>query len=78
MAIPTNDDDGIIDDRAIEFDVHRLEPGDQVDVFVESERRWSRGTFQMSTTGDALVELPYRQTLSFERALAMGLRRVLN
>ena len=72
------DDDEQFDDREVEFDVRRLEPGDRVDVFLEAERRWARGVFQISTAGDAFVELAYRETLSFERALAMGLRRVLH
>jgi len=71
-------EEGSCDERELQFDVRRLEPGDQVDVFMEAERRWSRGTFQISTSGDALIELPYRQSISFERALAMGLRRVLH
>jgi hypothetical protein len=45
---------------------------------MEADRHWSRGTFQISTAGDALIELQYRQSISFERALAMGLRRVLH
>ena len=50
VAIPVNDeDDDDFDDREVDFDVRRLEPGDRVDVFVESERRWSRGVFQIST-----------------------------
>ena len=76
VAIPMNDDD--FDDREVEFDVRRLEPGDRVDVYLEADRRWARGVFQISTAGDAFVELAYRETLSFERALAMGLRRVLH
>ena len=71
-------DEGGCDERELQFDVRRLEPGDQVDVFMEADRRWSRGTFQISTSGDALIELQYRQSISFERALAMGLRRVLH
>lgn len=79
VAILMNDeDDDDRDDREVEFDVRRLEPGDRVDVFIESERRWSRGVFQISTAGDAFVELAFRETLPFERALAMGLRRVLH
>jgi hypothetical protein len=71
-------EDGSSDERALQFDVCRLEPGDQVEVFMEAERYWSRGTLQISTAGDALIELQYRQTISFDRALAMGLRRVLH
>ena len=66
------------DERELQFDICHLEPGDQVDVFMEADRHWSRGTFQISTAGDALIELQYRQIISLERALAMGLRRVLH
>jgi hypothetical protein len=76
VAVMIND--GGCDERELQFDVRRLEPGDQVDVFMEADRHWSRGTFQISTAGDALIELQYRQSISFERALAMGLRRVLH
>jgi hypothetical protein len=48
--------DGGCDERELQFDVRRLEPGDQVDVFMEADRHWSRGTFQISTAGDALID----------------------
>ena len=69
---------GPADERALQFDVRGLEPGDHVEVFVESERRWVRGIFQISPAGDPLVDLPYRETITFHHALALGLRRVLH
>lgn len=66
------------DERELQFDVRRLEPGDPVEVFIDTERRWVRGTFQISTAGDALVEVPSRDVVMFERALYMGLKRVLH
>ena len=71
-------DEDAVDERELQFDVRRLEPGDQVDVFLDAERRWARGKFDVSTTGDALIELPYRRVIRFEQALTMGLRRVLH
>ena len=71
-------DEPVLDERELQFDVRRLEPGDDVDVFIEAERRWSRGTFRISTAGDAVVELAHRQTVALWDALAMGLRRVLH
>lgn len=72
-------DDNAVDEREWQFDVRQLETGDPVEVFVDEERRWVRGTFQITTSGQALVELgtgPAR--VSFHRALQMGLRRVLH
>jgi hypothetical protein len=71
-------DEPALDERELQFDMRRLEPGDPVDVFMEAERRWSRGTFRISTAGDAIIELSHRQPLAFWDALAMGLRRVLH
>lgn len=66
------------DEREFQFDVRRLEPGDAVDVFVETERRWARGTFEVTTDGAARVLLSREHILAFDVALQMGLRRVLN
>jgi hypothetical protein len=71
-------DDGSFDEREFQFDVRRLEAGDPVDVFGESERRWLRGTFRISTAGDAFVDLPRRDSIGFEDALRIGVRRVLH
>ena len=65
------------DERESQFDLRRLEPGDAVDVFVDEERRWARGTFKVSTAGDAFIDVE-RRMVPFEAALASGLRRVLN
>jgi len=46
-------------------------------VFVDAERRWARGTFKVSTAGDAFIDVE-RRMVPFEAALASGLRRVLN
>jgi len=78
VAVLVEEQGGAEDERAMQFDVRRLEPGDHVEVFIEPERRWVRGRFRISTAGDALVELPCRQEMTFERALASGLRRVLH
>jgi hypothetical protein len=66
------------DERELQFDVRRLEPGDPVEIFVEPERRWARGTFRITTAGDAVVEAVNGETLSFARALGLGLKRVLH
>jgi hypothetical protein len=66
------------DERELQFDVRRLDSGDAVDVFIEGERQWLRGTFQISTAGEAWIDIPRRGALAFESALAMGLKRVLH
>lgn len=72
-------DDNVVDEREWQFDVRQLEAGDPVEVFVDDERRWVRGTFQITTAGQALVELSAGQArINFHRALRMGLRRVLH
>jgi len=65
------------DEREPQFDVRRLESGDPVEVFVEREREWVRGRFRISTAGEAVIDMFRRETVEFERALAMGLKRVL-
>lgn len=66
------------DERELQFDVRRLESGDPVEVFVEREREWVRGTFRISSAGEALIDMFRRETVEFQRALAMGLKRVLH
>lgn len=66
------------DEREFQFDIRRLETGDAVDVFVETERRWARGTFEVTTDGTAHVLLSREHILTLDVALQMGLRRVLN
>lgn len=67
-----------LDERELQFDVRRLESGDPVEVLIESEHRWVRGTFRISTCGDAWVDLSLREPLPFERALFLGLKRILH
>jgi hypothetical protein len=66
-----------LDERALRFDVRRLEPGDSVEVFIAPERQWKRGRFRISTAGDAVVDVR-DGAIPFEDALAAGLRRVLH
>lgn len=66
------------DERESQFDVRRLEPGDAVDVFVEADRYWARGTFEITTDGNARILLSRENIIAFDVALHMGLRRVLN
>src|SRR3954447_21339748 len=47
-----------------DYDVRQLSVGDVVEVFVE--RRWERGTFQISTAGTAFVDIPARTPYRFE------------
>lgn len=77
-VIPCVPDDRSLDERALQFDVRRLESGDPVEVFSEPERRWLRGTFRISTAGDALVDVARRESVRFCDALRMGVRRVLH
>lgn len=55
--------------------MRRLQRGDGVEVYLEIERRWQRGTFDISTAGVAFIELPGRVQFRLEQALLMGLRR---
>src|SRR3954451_384915 len=66
------------DERELQFDVRCLDAGDRVEVFMDAERRWARGRFEISTAGVALVQLPNGQEIRFDVALRMGLRRILN
>ncbi len=65
-----------MDERGAQFDVRLLESGDAIEVFVENERQWQRGVFEISTAGEALVSIG-KSELRFEKALQMGLRREL-
>lgn len=71
-------DDKAIDERESQFDIRQLEAGDPVEVFLDEERCWVRGTFQITTAGQALIELVGQARINFHRALRMGLRRVLH
>jgi hypothetical protein len=66
------------DERELQFDVRRLDVGDAVDVYVESERRWARGRFEISSEGRAFIDVAGREPIRFDSALLMGLRRVLH
>ena len=66
------------DERELNFDIRHLEPGDSVDVFDAAERRWKRGTFQISLTGEAVVALGGDDVIELIEALVAGLRRVLH
>jgi hypothetical protein len=68
----------VIDERELQFDVRCLEVGDRVEVFIDAERRWARGRFEITTAGIALVGLSNGNEIPFGAALRMGLRRVLN
>ncbi len=61
-----------------DYDTRHLGVGDPVEVFIEPERRWQRGTFGISTAGTAFVEIGGRVQFRFEQALLMGLRRIAN
>lgn len=67
------------DERESQFDVRQLAAGDPVEVFVDDERCWLRGTFRLTAAGEPLVELIAGDArVELHRALAMGLRRVLH
>lgn len=60
---------------ASELDVRRLQLGDAVEVFIDSERGWCRGYFDITTAGDAVIELPGGETVTLAVALLLGMRR---
>jgi hypothetical protein len=66
------------DERELQFDVRCLDAGDRVEVFVDTERRWTRGRFEISTAGILLVQMSDGREIRFDVALRMGLRRILN
>ena len=59
-----------------DYDVRRLTVGDNVELYIEPEHRWQRGTFAISTAGTAFIEIGGRVQFRFEQALLMGLRRL--
>ena len=71
-------DDTPVDPRARQLNEKRLQPGDAVEVFSPSDRRWKRGTFYVSRAGDVLIDLPFDDAIPFAQAVADGLRRVLH
>jgi hypothetical protein len=66
------------DERELQFDVRYLDAGDRVEVFLDTQGGWRRGRFEISTTGLALIQLTCGQDISFDAALRMGVRRILN
>ncbi len=56
------------------FDVHTLQPGDVVEVFVDEEGGWRRGRFDITTRGDAVIELVDRRWIDLAEALRSGIR----
>jgi hypothetical protein len=66
------------DERELQFDVLRLEDGDPVEVFVESDCRWLQGTFRVSPEGEAYIAVPPAHAFFLEDALDMGLKRTLH
>ena len=59
---------------ASEFDLHRLQCGDAVEVFIDGARGWCRGTFEVTTAGEAIVELSGGETVALAEALRRGIR----
>jgi len=49
-----------------------------VEVDIERERQWLRGTFRISTAREAWVDVPRRGALAFESALTIGPKRILH
>ena len=66
------------DERELQFDVRCLDAGDRVEVFIDKDSGWTRGRFEISTAGLALILLTTGQEIGFDAALRMGLRRILN
>ena len=60
-----------------DYDVRQLAVGDVVELYIGPEHRWQRGTFGITTSGTAFVEIVGRVQFRFEQALLMGLRRVI-
>jgi hypothetical protein len=68
----------LIDERALQFDLDSLEPGDRIEVFLDGEERWTRGQLELSAAGVALVLMTRGEPISLEHAIRMGVRRVLH
>jgi SH3-like domain-containing protein len=66
------------DERALQFDLRLLEPGDPVEIYVEAAHEWRRARVALGRGGIACVALSDGRTFPFESARRMGLRRVLN
>jgi hypothetical protein len=66
------------DERALQFDVHLLEAGDPVDIYLDTSGLWHHGRVEVSHTGIACVALADGRRVRMESAVLMGLRRVLN
>lgn len=59
---------------ASELDVRSLQLGDPVEVFMDSERGWCRGTFEITTAGVAVIALAGAETVTLAEALILGMR----
>jgi hypothetical protein len=66
------------DERALQFDLRLLEPGDAVEVWVEASREWRHARVARGPTGLSCIVLGDGRLVRFESALLMGLRRILN
>ena len=59
---------------ANELDVRSLQLGDAVEVFMDNERGWCRGTFEITTAGVAVIALAGKDTVTLAEALILGMR----
>lgn len=66
------------DERELQFDRRCLGSGDELELFIESERKWAPGKLEVSTTGIAFIRLRNGRRIPLCSALLMGLRRPLN
>lgn len=57
-----------------DLDVRSLQLGDAVEVFMDNERGWCRGTFEITTAGVAVVALAGKETVTLAEALILGMR----
>jgi hypothetical protein len=77
-VITSLESDNGLDEREIQFDFRSLDDADRVLVFIERQGRWECATVRVANGGDAVVDIRGHDSISFERALAMGIRRVLH
>ena len=59
---------------ANDLDVRSLQLGDPVEVFMDSERGWCRGTVEITTAGVAVIALAVDETVTLAEALILGMR----
>jgi len=57
-----------------QLDVRSLQLGDPVEVFMDSERGWCRGTFEITTAGVAVIAIAGDETVTLAEALILGMR----